>query len=59
MKQKYYKKDDLIRAFPCDDQGRVMATVEVQGRWTANPSIDTLLADGWEEVEMPQTQEDE
>lgn len=50
MKERLFKKGDIIRAFPCDDQGRVMATVEVQGRWTANPSIELLLKDGWQEL---------
>lgn len=51
MEERLFKKGDIIRAWQCDEQGRVMATVEIEGKWIANPSIAKLLSDGWQELE--------
>ena len=34
--------------------GKVIATVQVNGRWVSNPSVETLFKDGWEEYTPPQ-----
>ena len=48
----YYKKDGKVRSFAVED-GRVMATVELDGIWVSNPSLEDFLADGWEEYIVP------
>ena len=41
-----FEKDGIIRSFEVVD-GRVMATIEIDGEWVANPTLEAFLADGW------------
>lgn len=44
----HLQKDDIKRNFLVED-GKVIATVQVNGRWVSNPSVETLLKGGWTE----------
>lgn len=43
-----FEKDGKIRSFEVADD-RVMATVQIGGKWVANPTLEAFLADGWRE----------
>lgn len=47
-----FEKDGKIRSFYVVDD-RVLATVEIAGRWVSNPPLADFLADGWREWIAP------
>lgn len=47
-----FEKDGKIRSFDVVDE-RVLATVEIAGRWVSNPPLADFLADGWREWIAP------
>lgn len=47
-----FEKDGKIRSFEVADD-RVMATIEIAGRWVGNPPLTDFLADGWREWIAP------
>ena len=51
MRQKF-EKDGKIRSFEVVND-RVMATIEIGGKWIANPILAAFLADGWREYIAP------
>lgn len=34
--------------------GKVLCTIQIDGRWVSNPTLEQVLADGWEEYTPPQ-----
>lgn len=51
MRQTFIK-DGLVRSFEVAD-GKVMATLEIDGVWTSNPTLDAFYADGWQDWIVP------
>lgn len=47
-----FEKDGKIRSFEVVDE-RVLATIEIVGRWVSNPPLADFLADGWREWIAP------
>lgn len=47
-----FEKDGIIRSFEVVDD-RVMATIEINGVWVSNPTLEAFLADGWREYIAP------
>ena len=50
--RKTFGKDGKVRSFDVVGE-RVMATVEIEGRWVSNPPLADFLADGWRERITP------
>lgn len=48
-----FEKDGKVRIFDVADD-RVMATVQIGGKWVANPTLEDFLADGWREYIAPE-----
>lgn len=48
-----FEKDGKIRSFEVVD-GRAMATLQIGGKWVANPTLEAFLADGWREYIAPE-----
>lgn len=46
--RKTFEKNGKIRSFEVVDE-RVLATIEIAGRWVSNPPLADFLADGWRE----------
>lgn len=51
MRQTFIK-DGLVRSFEVAD-GKVMATLEIDGVWTSNPTLAAFYADGWQDWILP------
>lgn len=51
--RKTFEKDGKIRSFEAVD-GRVMATLQIGGKWVANPTLEAFLVDGWREYVVPE-----
>ena len=47
-----FEKDGKVCIFEVVDD-RVMATVQIGGKWVANPTLEAFLADGWREYVAP------
>lgn len=47
-----FEKDGKVRSFDVDGE-RVLATIEIVGRWVSNPPLADFLADGWREYIPP------
>lgn len=50
--RKTFEKDGKIRSFEVESD-RVIATIEIGGKWVANPTLAAFLADGWREYIAP------
>ena len=48
-----FKKENEIKRFNVQD-GKVLCTIEIGGRWVSNPTIEQFKAQGWEEYTPPQ-----
>lgn len=48
-----FEKDSKVRSFEVVDD-RVMATLQIGGKWVANPSLEAFLADDWREYIAPE-----
>ena len=48
-----FEKDGKIRSFDVVND-RVMATLQIGGKWVANPTLEAFLADGWREYIAPE-----
>ena len=48
-----FEKDGKIRSFEVADE-RVMATIQIGGKWVANPMLESFLSDGWREYIAPE-----
>ena len=46
-------KDGIIKRYEVQD-GKVLCTIEINGRWVSNPTIEQFKAQGWEEYTPPQ-----
>lgn len=51
MRQTFIK-DGRVRSFEVAD-GKVMATLEIDGVWTSNPTLEAFYADGWQDWIVP------
>lgn len=47
---KYFRNNGKTAVYNCQN-GKIIGTVEIAGRWISNPTIETFVADGWEEFE--------
>lgn len=47
-----FEKDGIIRSLEVEND-RVLATIEIDGEWVANPTLEAFLADGWREYIAP------
>lgn len=52
MDYKTYKKGDVIKTWQVEN-GKVLVTIEINGVWVSNPTIQMLEADGWQEYTEP------
>ena len=50
--RQYFIKDGLIRAFDVED-GRVISTIQIGGRWFSNPTLEAFYAEGWRDYIPP------
>ena len=50
--RKQYTKDGIIRTFTIEND-RVLATLQIKGVWTSNPTLADFLAEGWQEYTPP------
>lgn len=50
--RKQFTKDGKIRSFEVVDT-RVFATIEINGVWVSNPTLDVFYMDGWKEYTPP------
>ena len=50
--RKTFEKDGKIHSFEVTDD-RVLATIEIGGRWISNPLLSVFFADGWSEYVAP------
>lgn len=50
--RKTFEKDGKVRSFEVESE-RVLATVEIAGRWVSNPPLADFLAEGWREWIAP------
>lgn len=50
--RQYFIKDGLIRSFEVVN-GKVIATLIIDGDWVSNPTLEDFLADGWREYIPP------
>lgn len=50
--RQYFIKDGLVRSFDVAG-GKVMATLEIDGVWTSNPTLEAFYADGWQDWIVP------
>ena len=48
-----FEKDGKVSSFEVSDD-RVMATLQIGGKWVANPTLEDFLADGWREYIAPE-----
>lgn len=48
-----FEKDGKVRSFEVSDN-RVMATLQICGKWVANPMLEAFLEDGWREYIAPE-----
>lgn len=48
-----FEKDGKVRSFEVADD-RVMATLQIDGKWVANPTLEAFLANGWREYIAPE-----
>ena len=48
-----FEKVGKIRSFEVSDD-RVMATLQIGGKWVANPTLEAFLEDGWREYIAPE-----
>ncbi len=46
-------KNGIVRSYTIADN-KVIATIQVAGKWTSNPSLTDFLADGWSEYIAPE-----
>ena len=51
--RKKFEKDGRVRSFEVADD-RVMATVQIGGKWVANPTLEAFLEDDWREYIAPE-----
>ena len=49
---KYIKKEKTIKRVNVED-GKVLCTIEINGRWVSNPTLEDFMAQGWEEYTPP------
>ena len=47
-----FEKDGKVRSFDVEAE-RVLATIEIAGRWVSNPQLADFLSDGWREWIAP------
>ena len=47
-----FKKENTIKRYDVQD-GKVLCTIEIDGRWVSNPTLEQFLAQGWEEYAPP------
>ena len=47
-----FKKENEIKRYEVQD-GKVLCTIEIDGRWVSNPTLEDFLAQGWEEYTPP------
>ena len=47
-----YIKNGVIRSFKIE-YDKVIATIQIAGRWVSNPLLTDILADGWTEYTPP------
>lgn len=45
-------KDGQIRSFDVED-GKVIATLVIDGNWVSNPTLEAFYADGWQDYIAP------
>lgn len=50
--RKQFQKDGKIRSFVIEDN-RVLATIEIGGKWISNPLLSAFIAYGWSEYVAP------
>ena len=48
-----FKKEDIIKKYQVQN-GKVLCTIEINGRWVSNPTIEQFKNEGWEEYTPPQ-----
>lgn len=48
-----FEKYGKVRSFEVSDD-RVMATLQIGGKWVANPTLEAFLSDGWREYIAPE-----
>jgi hypothetical protein len=47
-----FKKENEIKRYEVQD-GKVLCTIEIGGRWVSNPTLEVFLEQGWEEYTPP------
>lgn len=47
-----FKKENEIKRYEVQD-GKVLCTIQIDGRWVSNPTLEMFLQQGWQEYIPP------